>query len=123
MKIFYEVVVDAVVFGQKDLDPMTFFQKGFGESVNHISETADLRNRSHFAGYVDNIHTIRTIQIMTFPVIISFYTHKKKLKGILNGIDTEYWNPENDRFLTKSYSIEMREWRIEDEENGSWLRA
>lgn len=32
--------------------------------------------------------------------------YRKKLKGILNGIDPEYWNPEQDRFLPTPYSIE-----------------
>lgn len=32
--------------------------------------------------------------------------HKKKIHGILNGIDTDYWNPETDPFLVKTYSGE-----------------
>ena len=32
--------------------------------------------------------------------------HKKHLKGILNGIDTDYWNPQTDPLLTKTYSKE-----------------
>lgn len=30
--------------------------------------------------------------------------HKKKLKGILNGIDEEYWDPEKDPLLVKRYA-------------------
>jgi starch synthase len=30
--------------------------------------------------------------------------HRKKLKGILNGIDESYWNPENDPYLVKRYA-------------------
>lgn len=31
--------------------------------------------------------------------------NQKKLKGILNGIDTQYWDPSNDPFLRKQYSL------------------
>jgi len=34
------------------------------------------------------------------------FLYKKKLKGILNGIDTEYWNPETDRFLSETFTME-----------------
>ncbi len=34
--------------------------------------------------------------------------NKKKLKGILNGIDTDYWNPETDSFLVEKYNLETQ---------------
>ncbi len=47
-------------------------------------------------------------------------SRKEKLKGILNGIDTSYWNPEVDPFLEKNYSAsasnldEVQEAKIEN---------
>ena len=32
-------------------------------------------------------------------------THSAKLSGILNGIDTDYWNPQTDKNITSQYSI------------------
>ncbi|NGX37024.1 MAG: Glycogen synthase [Chlamydiae bacterium] len=34
------------------------------------------------------------------------FRSKKKLQGILNGIDTDYWNPETDTFLARTYTKE-----------------
>ncbi len=31
-------------------------------------------------------------------------SHRKKLKGILNGIDEDFWNPEKDPYLIKTYA-------------------
>jgi len=31
--------------------------------------------------------------------------HKKKIQGVLNGIDTEYWDPETDPLLEANYSL------------------
>ena len=33
--------------------------------------------------------------------------HKKQLKGILNGIDINYWNPQTDPFLAKQFSYDQ----------------
>lgn len=35
--------------------------------------------------------------------------NKKKMRGILNGLDTNYWNPETDKFLVEKYNLESRE--------------
>jgi len=35
--------------------------------------------------------------------------NKKKLHGILNGIDTECWNPKTDSFLVENYGLENRD--------------
>lgn len=35
--------------------------------------------------------------------------NRKKISGILNGVDTEYWNPETDPLLAKTYTLETRE--------------
>ncbi|MDN3506898.1 MAG: glycogen synthase [Simkaniaceae bacterium] len=35
--------------------------------------------------------------------------NKKKLHGILNGIDTQYWDPKTDSFLVENYGLESRD--------------
>lgn len=40
---------------------------------------------------------------------------KEKLKGILNGVDTSYWNPETDPFLAKNYSPQEKDLSLVEE--------
>lgn len=40
-------------------------------------------------------------------------THKNKLKGILNGIDLDIWNPETDKLIAKNYSASKPDGKIE----------
>jgi starch synthase len=41
----------------------------------------------------------------------------KKINGILNGLDTEYWNPETDKFIQQSYSVNNLFQRIENKKS------
>lgn len=43
-------------------------------------------------------------------------SHSKKFVGILNGIDTDAWNPASDNFLKVQYSASDREGKLENKE-------
>lgn len=62
--------------------------------------------------YADKITTVSPTyekEILTvegaFGLHHTLHEHRKKLKGILNGIDVEYWDPKKDPHLSKTYGI------------------
>lgn len=63
--------------------------------------------------YADKITTVSPTyekEILTtdgaFGLHLTLKEHRTKLKGILNGIDVEYWDPQKDPHLTKTYGLD-----------------
>ena len=61
-----------------------------------------LRGGIHFADQVTTVSPTYAKEIAAHPQIKPY---RKKVSGILNGIDTGFWNPENDRALPHHFSL------------------
>ncbi|MCH9609148.1 MAG: Glycogen synthase [Chlamydiales bacterium] len=61
-----------------------------------------LKGGIHFATQVTTVSPTYAKEIQDHPYIKPF---QKKLLGVLNGIDIDYWNPQNDSFLPHHFSI------------------
>lgn len=54
-------------------------------------------------GYADELMAGENVDAHSLDIINA---RPDRIQGILNGIDTDYWNPESDQFLDSSYSID-----------------
>ena len=65
-----------------------------------------------YADYLTTVSPTYAKEILTpafgFGLEGVLQTRRKRLEGIINGIDTERWNPESDPFLPASYSVNDR---------------
>lgn len=69
-----------------------------------------LKGAIHYSDVITTVSPTYAKEILTsesgFGLEEYLVKHKKKLVGILNGIDTEYWNPETDPHLVQNYNLE-----------------
>ncbi|MBS0620104.1 MAG: glycogen synthase [Verrucomicrobia bacterium] len=101
-----------------------------GVRTEQIQDPYSFQNSNLLKGgivYSDQITTVsptyeREIQTPSggFGLQDTLVQHKKKLRGILNGIDTEFWNPQTDPHLAKTYSANSL---IDKRENKRHLRT
>ena len=65
---------------------------------------------SEFVTTVSPTHAIEARnQNLGFGLEKTLQTHQDKFKGILNGIDCKVWNPREDSFIAKNYSVQTIE--------------
>ena len=65
---------------------------------------------SEFVTTVSPTHAIEARnQNLGFGLEKTLQTHQDKFKGVLNGIDCKVWNPREDSFIAKNYSVQTIE--------------
>ncbi len=89
---------------------------GFSVDENAVRDLHDheklnlLRTAIQYSDVITAVSPTYAWEILTpeggFGLDKELINHKKKLKGILNGIDTDYWDPHADPFLVQNYSME-----------------
>ncbi len=83
-----------------------FLEKFFLEKDNNYASL--LKGGIYFSDYVTTVSPSYAKEMLYTNVDEeiqkSLFLMKNKFKGILNGIDTDYWNPQTDNFLYKKYS-------------------
>lgn len=110
----YQGIFPATTFEKTGLPERAFSPSGveFGGNVNY------LKAGIVYADAVSTVSPTYAKEIMTpahgcgLESVVK--KHKDKLWGIMNGVDTEIWNPETDKLIDTKYSSESLEGKFEN---------
>ena len=104
--------------------PSTFEKTGLPEHVmsaagiEHAGKVNFLKGGIVYADAIATVSPRYAKEIMTSDQGCGLESvvkkHKEKLVGIVNGVDTEVWNPATDKLISETYSVEALEGKFEN---------
>jgi len=96
--------------------PFNFERLGLDASASFLQDPSEGETLNILRGVIHTADSLTTVSPTYAKEILTpqegegldpdLIQEKKKLKGILNGIDIDYWNPQTDSFLIKNYDAE-----------------
>ena len=102
--VAYQGVFPASVMGPLELDPTLFTVAG----LEYWGQVSFLKGGVNFGDVVTTVSEAYAREILTPEMGFGFdgvlQVRRSRLRGILNGVDTDVWNPEHDPLLPVAFS-------------------